>query len=754
MAGQSDRSSRVGRRGVVSSLGLALAGSLAPAASKATSLARTVRAGDGTTYLLAAVTPDVLRITRKTGGQSSTVGEDGALVDRGWPSPLTTSGGRASTRCGAFIINFADSGRTLAVNKGKRRVQQLAFEPGGDVRFDLGKGPLLGLGQGGPQFDRRGTIDRMKSGQGGYRLATHGARVPIPWLIGSGDNWALFFHSPTGSFDLTGEHGTFRPDTANEAIDLFVVAASDPAAVMRAYATITGLPEMPPLWSLGYQQSHRTLGTPDEILAEARRFRAAKMPCDAMIYLGTGFCDNGWNTDNGEFTWNSRAFPDPAGAIDALHRDGFKVVLHVVIEGHHLRGRVTDPCTVTPRLPSGRLPDGSWPPDREVPCYWPYHKSLVDLGVDGWWPDQGDGFDASSRLARNRMYFEGQQLWRPNRRVYALHRNGFAGMQRYATFLWSGDIQSRWETLATHVSVAVNAALSGIFYWGTDIGGFVATEELTGELYARWFQFGAFNTLFRSHGRDWRMHTPFGWTDGDRGVPETAAWHPDPASLKDPRVEPICRKYLDLRYRLTPYLYSAVHAACTSGMPIVRTLWLHYPDDPAAVARGDQYLYGPDLLVAPVVERGATMRRLYLPKGRWYDFWTGAAVEGGREITRTVDLETLPLYVRAGAILPLGARRQHLADGDTAPEELVVHPGADGRFLLYEDDGDTFDYRLGRFRLTEFLWDDAARRLLVAPLAGHDGHAPAARAYSIRVAGTDGLKTLHHDGRGTASLTI
>lgn len=749
MERQSDRSFRVGRRGVVGSLGIALAGSLAPAAASA------VRVTDEATYLLTAVASDVLRITRRAGGQSSATGDDGALVDDDWPSPLAIGDARAPLRCGAFTVTFADDGRTLMIETNDRQVQQLAFDPPDTVRFDLDKGPLLGLGQGGPQFDRRGTVDRMTSGQGGYRLGTHGARVPIPWLIGTSGGWALFFHTPTGAFDLTGRQGTFHPDAGGGDTDLFVVAANDPAAVMRAYAAITGLPEMPPLWSLGYQQSHRTLGPPEEILAEARRFRSAQMPCDAMIYLGTGFCDNGWNTDNGEFTWNARAFPDPAGAIDALHRDGFKMVLHVVIEGHHLTGRVTDPCTVTPRLPSGRLPDGTWPPDREVPCYWPYHKPLVDLGVDGWWPDQGDGFDAPSRLARNRMYFEGQQLWRPNRRVYALHRNGFAGMQRYATFLWSGDIQSRWETLATHVSVAINAALSGIPYWGTDIGGFVATEELTGELYARWFQFGAFNTLFRSHGRDWRMHTPFGWADGDRGVPETAAWHPDPASLKDPRVEPICRKYLDLRYRLTPYLYSAVHTACTTGMPILRALWLHYPDDPAAVARGDQYLYGRDLLVAPVVERGATMRRLYLPKGRWYDFWTGAAVDGGREITRPVDLETLPLYVRAGAILPLGPKRQHLADGDTAPEELVVHPGADGRFVLYEDDGETFDHRRGRFRLTEFRWDDTARRLSVVPLAGPADPLPSApRAYAVRVAGSDATATLRHDGRGTASLTI
>ena len=500
METKQQKSSGVSRRGVVTLAGVALAESWVGGTGRAAGVARMIRPGGGADCRLTPVAGDVLRITRRAAAQSIAPGDDGALDDGGWPSPQVIDGDHGSVRCGAFTVGFADGGRALAIHSDGRRVQRLSFALDGAVGFELGEGPLLGLGQGGPQFDRRGSFDRMKSGQGGYHLATHGSRVPIPWLVGTGGGWALFVHTPTGAFDLTGREGVFRPTTADQDTDLFVVSAREPAAVMRAYATITGLPQMPPLWSLGYQQSHRALGPPEEILGEAKRFRAAQMPCDAMIYLGTGFCDNGWNTDNGEFTWNTRAFPDPAGAIGALHADDFKVVLHIVVEGHRLTGRVSDPCTVSPPLPSGRLPDGTWPPDREVPCYWPVHKPLVDLGADGWWPDQGDGFDAPSRLARNRMYFEGTQLWRENRRVYALHRNGFAGMQRFGAFLWSGDVQSRWETLATHVSVAINTALSGIPYWGTDIGGFVPTDDYTGELYARWFQFGAFTTLFRSLG--------------------------------------------------------------------------------------------------------------------------------------------------------------------------------------------------------------------------------------------------------------
>jgi alpha-glucosidase/alpha-D-xyloside xylohydrolase len=178
----------------------------------------------------------------------------------------------------------------------------------------------------------------------------------------------------------------------------------------------------------------------------------------------------------------------------------------------------------------------------------------------------------------------------------------------------------------------------------------------------RWFQFGAFCPLFRCHGRAWKLRLPWGWNTGDPGPIEMndRKTVPDPGQLHDARVESICRKYLDLRYRLLPYLYSVVRESATTGMPIMRALWMHFPDDPKAVACGDQYLWGQNTLVAPVYEKGATTRRIYLPKGAWYDFWTGERLEGGREITRQVDLETLPLYVRAGSLLPLGPVKQYV----------------------------------------------------------------------------------------------
>ncbi len=678
-------------------------------------------------------------------GAPAAVPFTGALVAEDVGAAVT--GGRARdaarlsrVRAGNLVVRVSDGPPTIHVETARgEAVQRLTLDaaaPG--MTFLLPRGPLLGLGEGGPQFDRKGAADPMRNGQGGFRLATHGTRAPIQWLVGT-DGWAMFVHQPYGAFDFTGSEGKFTPSAETALpLDLFVVASRDPATIMREYARITGLPELPPRWALGYMQSHRTLGGPDEILGVARTMREKRLPCDALIYLGTEFAPSGWNTRNGEFTWHATNFPDPKRMLDELHGEHFRVVLHAVIEGRRLTGRGADPCTAAP-LPSGRTEDNRWPPDRQVSCYWPVHRPLVQLGVDGWWPDQGDGLDGPSRLARHRMYWEGPQLEKPDERPFALHRNASAGVQRFGGFVWSGDVQSRWETLATHVAVAINTGLSGLPYWGTDIGGFNPTPEYTGELHVRWFQFGAFCPSFRAHGRNWHLKLPWGWNGGDGGPFESGNWRAEPAELRNADVEPICRKYLELRYRLLPYLYTAVRDATETGMPIMRALWLHHPDDPAAVADGTQFLFGRDLLVAPVVEKGATSRRVYLPRGAWVDFWTGERLAGGRTIDRAVDLATVPLYARAGAVIPMGPVRQWTEAPSDEPTTLVVHPGADGASSLYDDDGHTFAYRRGAWTRIAITWRDGARRLSLR-LAPGSGSLGAERRFVVRVAGSDATR--------------
>ena len=656
---------------------------------------------------------------------------NGALVRDSWGSPISRVHGgereqtiqfgnlrvRASLDPLSFVISTAAG----------VEIQTLSVERAtGVVSFATGESPLLGLGEGGPQFDRRGSVDTMISGQGGYHLETHGGRVPIPWIIGT-TGWAMFFHQPFGTFDFTGPQSKFTPTNpkTQSPLDIFFVASTNPATIMAEYARITGHAELPPLWSLGYQQSHRTLASRDEVLSEAKTFRDKKLPCDALIYLGTGFCPSGWNTENGSFSWNQRVFPDPPKMIDELHEDNFRVVLHDVILTDQLKGSVRDHMQVVRvRRVTGKLLLG---------CS---SQRLCD-GIDGWWPDEGDPLDIPSRLARNRMHWEGPQLDRPNERPYALHRNGYAGMQRYASFLWSGDVYSKWETLKTQVPIAINTSLTGIPFWGTDIGGFVPTKDLTAELYLRWFQFGAFCTLFRSHGRTWKLRLPWGWNTGDPGPVEIRNYDgaaiPDASQLHNHQVEPICRKYLELRYRMLPYLYSVVRECTVTGLPVMRALWLHYPNDPKAVACSDEYLWGRDILVAPVVEQGANFRKLYLPHGAWYDFWTRERIEGGREFMRPVDLETIPLYVRAGSILPLGPVKQYTAEQSDQPLSISIFPGADSLFLLYEDDGRSFNYRRGEWMGLRLRWDDTQRTLTLSLEPGSRFLPPSQRSIEVEL---------------------
>ncbi len=726
-------SKRYGRREVLKGMSAACAAYLLPGQNGAGAESLRV-AGQEVEIQIGKVSEHTFRLSvvPVKDGRAMAIPLDGSLVRTLWGEPIAKLRGAVhaqSIKCGDVAVGIAARPLTFVVSMPSTgKVQQVRVdEDTGVVSFETGDAPLLGLGEGGPQFDRRGSFDSMRSGQGGYELGTHGGRVPIPWLIGTA-GWAMFIHHPFGTFDFSGPESKFQPKDPDSALplDIFFVTAREPARIMAEYARITGHAEMPPLWSLGYQQSHRTLASREEILDEAKTFREKKLPCDVLIYLGTGFCPSGWNTENGSFAWNSRVFPDPKEMLDQLHQENFRAVLHVVILTRTLQGTVHDGCEL------GRLDD------TEASCYWDAHRRDFAMGVDGWWPDEGDPLDLASRLTRNRMYWEGPQIDRPNERPYALHRNGYAGMQRYASFLWSGDVYSTWETLKTHVPNAINTALSGIPYWGTDIGGFVPTKEFTAELYLRWFQFGAFCTLFRCHGRAWKLRLPWGWDTGDPGPTEISNYGgaavPDASQLHNAQVEPICRKYLELRYRMLPYLYSAVRECTTTGMPVMRALWLHYPEDPVAVARDDEYLWGRDILVAPVCEKEAISRHIYLPRGDWYDFWTGERTEGGREISRDVDLQTIPLYVRAGAILPLGPVKQHTGEKVDRPLSVTVYPGADGSFLLYEDDGKSFDYRKGEWMGIQMDWNDSRRvlRLHLAP----DSRIlpPLRRSMEIRVA--------------------
>jgi alpha-glucosidase/alpha-D-xyloside xylohydrolase len=664
---------------------------------------------------LAALNDTILRLTllpARAGALTKELNDDPALSLPNMGRELLSERSLESNMqlaWGSLRVRVSGSPLSVAIEDANgKTVQSFRIDDQGTVYFNASRGPVFGLGEGGPQFDRRGQQYSMRNGQFAPFLATIGARMPIPWLV-STDGWAIFFHRPFGIIDLKEPEYSFGQSPTAVAdvvpLDIFLVISSQPAEIMKAYAQITGFPHMPPLWSLGYQQSHRTLSSREEVMQEATKFRDEKLPCDTLIYLGTGFCPSGWNTGHGSFVFNQKVFPDPKEMIRELHDKHFHIVLHLTRQPEQLHGRVSDTGVAAEDM-------------SDAAFYWARHLDVFRLGVDGWWPDEGDPLPPQARLVRNRMYWEGPLKERPNERPFALHRNGYAGLQRYG-WLWSGDVDCTWKTLQQQIPVGLNTGLTGIPYWGTDTGGFVPTKELTGELYVRWFQFSTFCTLFRSHGRTWKTRLPWGWNTADFGPLEVDPSRlPDAKELHNTQVEPICRKYLNLRYQLLPYTYSTVREAHETGLPVMRALWLHYPEDSTAVEASDEFLWGRDILVAPVTEPAATSKQVYLPKGVWYDFWSGERREGGRILARPVDLATIPIYVRAGAVLALGPVKQFVSQQSDEPVTLRVHPGASAISQIYADDGESFAYERGDFMRLLLNWDDDKRQLTIASAPG------------------------------------
>jgi len=651
-------------------------------------------------------------------GTNSVIALNPALVDGDWSRPeIQLKPGEEVTRAkvGSMRVTVAMAGHRVTVEDDQgRRVQELEFDPAANTITFAMDGPILGLGEGGEQFDRRGMnipltrTGGVPNGQG-LGLAELGTRVLTPFLLGT-KGWALFFGTPYGTFDLRGDRGRFTPvnGSAPGQLDLFVIDARVPEDAMREFILLTGAPALPPKWALGYMQSHRTLTTEKDVLDELRTFREKRLPCDAVIYLGTGFCPAGWNLGHDSFAWNTNVFTrGPAEVLDDIHALHFHAILHVVPlqrDYPQLHGQIPPP-------------PGAAEDSRSITSYWDRHRELFADGVDGWWPDEGDWLDVASRLERHRLYYEGPLAEKPDVRPWDLQRNGYAGISQYGGWYWSGDVQSSWQTLAAQVQVGQNASLSVSPFWGTDTGGFnpAPDGEYTGELYTRWFQFSTFCPSFRSHGRTWRLHLPWGWDTGGTGYVESRPAPPE-SELHNAAVEPICRQYLELRYQLMPYTYTITREARDTGLPLMRALWLHYPEDPRAVALGSEYLWGRDILVAPVTQPGATNRVVYLPAGDWYDWWTLARSGGGREVNRAVDLKTMPLYVRAGAIIPFDPVRQYMDEPVSGPTKLRIYRGANGHFVLYDDDGRSQDYlkpETGTW--TELTWNDQAKMMDIKP---------------------------------------
>ena len=677
----------------------------------------------------------------------------------------------------------------IVTNSAGQNVQKLVFEKEGNLSFATGDGPILGMGEGGPrpekdvdwhtlkvEYDRRGRFHKMEPR---WQSDAYGSRNPVAMLLGT-KGWGIFVATPWVQVDLNSsqENGVFIPWKATEDMnvpqtqknqhnqsgkgihpvkdiipglyDVFVFDAHNPAASMKDFSVITGKSVMPPKWALGYMQSHRTLRDAAQMTGIVDTFRSKKIPLDAVIYLGTGFAPRGWNKKQPSFEFNADVFAkvEPKTFFDEMQAKNVKVVLHMV---PYDRDKLPTLHGTIPAKPGETLDQS------HILNYWKEHVPLVNLGVAAFWPDEGDWFNLFERIKRHQLYYQGSLLSRPNVRPWSLQRNGFPGIAKWGGWVWSGDTQSSWKTLEAQIAVGINYSLSIGPFWGSDTGGFYATAERTGDLYARWFQFSAFCGSFRSHQRTWHLGLPWGWGGNDMGVREdnndnSPAKNPErtvlQSSMNNPAVEPVAKQYAELRYQLMPYNYTLAWQARNEGLPLMRAMWLHYPQDVTATAMGNQYLWGRDMLIAPVYQKDATSRAVYLPEGIWYDWWTNKAENGKRTVNREVDLSIMPIYVRAGAIIPFDPIRQYAMEKITEPTTLKIYSGHDGEFTLYEDDGTSLDYLKGKDTLTKMVWNDKSKKLTLSPVAGSE-QSSGPRKFKVQLLPQGIVKELTYNGKAT-----
>jgi alpha-glucosidase len=512
-------------------------------------------------------------------------------------------------------------------------------------------------------------------------------------------------HRAAWDLGATDPH-TFAYQARGGGLQYYVFYGPDFARLLRTQLELTGFPPLPPRWVFGLLQSRYGYRSRAELEAIARTFREKRLPCDALVL------DVFWFQEMGDLAFQPFDWPDPPGMIAQLQEQGFHVM---VIEEPYV---TTKSHNYPEALAKGYLAkryDGSaytfdfWPGEcalldfsnPETRTWWTAkHQPLIDLGIAGWWTDLNEpakhfqdmahhaGPAAAvhnvAALSMQQAVFEAYQQYAPQQRIFILSRSAFLGSQRYGTALWSGDVDMTFAALRKQIALGLNVGMTGIPMWGTDIGGFGFAGHCTAELYVRWFQFGAFCPLFRPHGDQTQLREP--WQFG-------------------PEVEAICRKYLTLRYRLLPYIYTIAAEACETGTPIMRPLVLECPTDPRLWNLEDEYLFGPHILVAPVVDEGATERTVYLPADSWVDVWSDTIHTGPCTIQVSAPLDTLPLFVRQAAMLPLGPEMQHVGEQPLDPLTLEIYRGvqqSESHFTLYEDDGETTRYRTGACARTSF----------------------------------------------------
>lgn len=622
--------------------------------------------------------------------------------------------------------------------------------------FTLDAGEAIyGLGQlQNGQMSQRGITKRLIQGN------TEDAVTFFQSVKGYGLFWDNY--SPT-TFTDNAQETSFKSEVG-DLVDYYFMYGGNADGVVAQMRSLTGDAPMFPLWTYGFFQSKERYKSQDEIVGIVRKHRESNVPLDGII--------QDWQYWGSNYLWNAMEFlnedfPNPKKMMQDIHGMNAKMVISIwsSFGPQTKQYRLMAPKNML--LDMGTWPQSglsSWPPNMEYPSgvkpydayhpearaiYWDHlNKGLFSLGMDGWWMDstEPDHLDFKPEDMDNQTYlgsfrkvrnayplmavggvYDHQRAATSDKRVFILTRSAFAGQQRYGANTWSGDVQATWGDLARQVTAGLNFSLCGIPHWNSDIGGFFLGSyprrlEDPGyhELYVRWLQFGAFNPMMRSHGADAPREI---WQFGQKGG----------------RIYDAIEKYINLRYSLLPYTYSVSWDVTANRSSMMRALVMDFKDDKEVWNINDQYMFGKSLLVCPVVKslytqetgsgRNVTRttdysavksRTVYLPKGAyWYDFWTNEKLTGGKTIERESPIDIIPLYVKAGSIIPFGPKVQYSGEKKWDDLEIRVYKGSNGAFVLYEDEFDNYNYEQGKYTEIKFEWKDSSRTLTISDRKGN-----------------------------------
>lgn len=565
-------------------------------------------------------------------------------------------------------------------------------------------------------------------------------------------------------------------------IDYYFIHGKDMDDVIKGYRTVTGKAQIMPKWAMGFWQSRERYKTQDELLSVVKEYRKRNIPIDNIVQDWSYWPQDAW----GSHDFDPARFPDPKGMIDSVHAMDARIMISVWPKFYYTTDNykafdqkgwmynraVKD--SIRDWIGKGYIAGfyDAYSADARKLFWKQMSEKLYSKGIDAWWMDASEPDILSNASIKYRKqlanpnalgssteYFnayalvnamaiyDGQRAEKPNDRVFLLTRSGFSGLQRYSTATWSGDIGTRWEDMKAQISAGLNFAMSGIPYWTMDIGGFCVekryeqakegSEDLNEwrELNTRWFQFGAFCPLFRSHGQ-------YPYREIYNIAPEN---HPAYKSMV---------YYDKLRYRLMPYIYSLAGMTHFNDYTIMRAMVMDFGSDSKTHNISDQYMFGPQMMVCPVYSYKTTTRDVYFPENsNWYDFESKQYIAGGKTLNVKAPYERIPLFVKEGAILPLGKDIQHTKESQ-ADITLQVYTGANGEFTLYEDEGVNYNYEKGACSTIVLTYNEKEKKLTIADLKGQYAGMPKQRAFRIEWITKDGKKhpesTVNYTGKSVS----